>query len=78
MNIVLKDQTKCEIFHVIFQNIKLFTEHVNIFFKTDGIHIQTMDSSHISIFEMNTSILFPAKTEVSIVAIVFVVSPNIL
>lgn len=53
MDIKITDLVKCEIIHVIFQNIKLFNDNVNIFFKEDEVYIQTMDSAHISIFEMN-------------------------
>jgi len=53
MNVSIKDNSKCETFQVIFQNIRLFSENINIMFKTDCMAIQTMDSSHISIFELN-------------------------
>lgn len=53
MNVQINDNTKCETFQVIFQNIRLFSENVNIMFKTDCMAIQTMDSSHVSILELN-------------------------
>jgi proliferating cell nuclear antigen PCNA len=36
-----------------FQNIRLFSENININFKIDAMSIQTMDSSHVSILELN-------------------------
>jgi proliferating cell nuclear antigen len=53
MNIQINDNSKCEVFHVIFQNIRLFSENININFKIDAMSIQTMDSSHVSILELN-------------------------
>ena len=53
MDIKINDQSKCEVFHIIFQNMKLYSESVNVMFKTDRVFIQTMDASHISIFELN-------------------------
>ena len=53
MNIKINSTVKCEAFHIIFQNMKLYSECVNVLFQTDRMFIQTMDTSHISIFEMN-------------------------
>jgi len=53
MNIELKDSAKCEIFSMIFQHMKLFSETINIHFKTDGLSVQTMDNSHVSIIEVS-------------------------
>jgi proliferating cell nuclear antigen len=53
MNISITQATKCEVFSQVFQHIKLFTEHINISFRENGLYIQTMDGSHVSIFELN-------------------------
>lgn len=53
MDIQINDNSKCETFQVLFQNIRLFSENVNINFKSDAMSIQTMDSSHVSILELN-------------------------
>jgi proliferating cell nuclear antigen len=52
MNIEIKDNTKCEVFSTIFQHMKLFSETINIHFKTDSLSVQTMDNSHVSIIEL--------------------------
>jgi proliferating cell nuclear antigen PCNA len=53
MNIVINNPQKAECFATIFQHIKVFTEHINIFFEKDQLYIQAMDSSRVSIFEVN-------------------------
>jgi DNA polymerase III sliding clamp (beta) subunit (PCNA family) len=53
MNIVLKNSHKADSFTSLFQNIKLFTDHVNILFEKDRVYVQSMDSSRVSIFEIN-------------------------
>ena len=53
MKIVLNNPVKSDLFALIFQHIKTFTEYINISFQKKGLYIQSMDSSHISIFEVN-------------------------
>lgn len=53
MNIVIKNQQKAECFACIFQHIKMFTEHINIYFEKEQLYIQAMDKSRVSIFELN-------------------------
>jgi proliferating cell nuclear antigen PCNA len=53
MNIQITEPVKCDIFSQVFQHIKLFTEHINITFREEGLYIQTMDNSHVSVFELN-------------------------
>jgi hypothetical protein len=53
MKIVLINPVKSDLFALIFQHIKTFTEYINISFQKKGMYIQSMDSSHISIFEVN-------------------------
>jgi proliferating cell nuclear antigen len=52
MNIYITQIQKADIFTGLFQHIKAFTEQVNIMFEKDRMYIQTMDSSHVSIIEM--------------------------
>ena len=52
MNIIIDNLTKCECFTTIFQHIKNFTDSINISFKPDGLYVQTMDNSHVSIVEL--------------------------
>ena len=52
MDIKITTQVKAELFSSIFQNIKMFTEHISILCKPDGIYVQTMDSSRVSIIEL--------------------------
>jgi proliferating cell nuclear antigen PCNA len=53
MNIVIKNQQRGECFASIFQHIKTFTEHVNIYFEKEQLYIQAMDTSRVSIFELH-------------------------
>lgn len=43
---------KSEVFASIFQNIKNFSDHINIEFNQEGLYLQTMDTSHVSIVEL--------------------------
>ena len=53
MNVELHTPAKAETFAALFQHIKLFTEHINILFQIDKMFVQGMDSSRVSIFEIN-------------------------
>jgi proliferating cell nuclear antigen len=55
MEFTISDVKKSEYFQIIFQNIKLFTDIYNIEFKNDGLFVQGMDNSHVTIFEINLS-----------------------
>ena len=50
MKIVLSN--KADIFASIFQNVKNFTDHINIDFNSERMYFQTMDTSHVSIVEL--------------------------
>jgi proliferating cell nuclear antigen PCNA len=52
MNISLKSSDKADKFAYIFQHVKLFTEQINIMFEDERVYIQAMDSSRVSIFEI--------------------------
>lgn len=53
MEISIQNPHRCEIFTTLFQHMKLFSEHININFHEDRIFIQGMDSSHVSVYEIN-------------------------
>jgi proliferating cell nuclear antigen PCNA len=53
MNVVIKNRENARIFSAMFQNIRLFCEHINLMFSADRLYAQGMDSSHISIFEFS-------------------------
>jgi proliferating cell nuclear antigen len=50
LEIELSNQAKLECFTHIFQNLKTFTELINVQFTETGMSIQGLDSSHVSIF----------------------------
>jgi len=52
MNLTISNPVKADHFTAIFQHLKLFTDPINIRFETTGIYIQTMDTTHVSIFEL--------------------------
>jgi proliferating cell nuclear antigen len=55
MNIVINNSQKADCFASLFQHIKLFSEHVNVMFEKERIYIQSMDTSRVSIFEIELS-----------------------
>lgn len=52
MEITIQTLTKADVFSSIFQNIKTFTDSINVLFEKTGIFLQTMDNSRISILEI--------------------------
>jgi len=53
MNVTISNPIKADIFTAIFQNIKLFTNNINVTFNADNMYIQSMDSGHVSVLEIN-------------------------
>ena len=53
MNIEIHDKTKAESFCYIFQHAKVFADNINITFNDTKLYVQSMDSSHIVIFEIH-------------------------
>lgn len=53
MEIIISDNDKAEQFINIFQNIKLLSDSFSVEFREDCFYVQGMDSSHVSIFEIN-------------------------
>jgi proliferating cell nuclear antigen len=52
MEIYIQNPQRADAFVALFQNIKQFTEPINIFFEEGRMFIQTMDSAHVSILEI--------------------------
>jgi DNA polymerase III sliding clamp (beta) subunit (PCNA family) len=52
ITIEIMNATKVLQFKQIFQNIKLFCKDMNLYINTDSLYIQTLDSSHSSVFEL--------------------------
>lgn len=52
MIVTIKNNNKCETFVNIFQHLKLFSQNVNLTFSEEKLFMQGMDSSHVSIFEL--------------------------
>jgi proliferating cell nuclear antigen len=52
MNIVIENVQKAETFCMIFQYVKVFSDHINIMFEPDRLYIQSMDSARVSVFEI--------------------------
>ena len=52
MNIFIENTQKAEIFSIIFQHMKVFSEHINILFEPERLYIQSMDSARVMIFEI--------------------------
>jgi len=55
MNIVIHNSQKADMFASLFQHIKLFSEHVNILFEKERMYLQSMDTSRVSVFEIELS-----------------------
>jgi proliferating cell nuclear antigen len=53
MNLSITNAKKAECFTGLFQNIKIFTEAINIIFKKEKMYIQAMDNAHVSILEVD-------------------------
>tara|TARA_B110000483_G_C18205652_1_gene547472 strand:+ start:2761 stop:3534 length:774 start_codon:yes stop_codon:yes gene_type:complete len=51
MKLTLNTKDKIMKFNVLFQNLKAFTEYINLYVSKDGIYIQGMDPSQCSCFE---------------------------
>jgi|Transcript_23211 hypothetical protein len=52
MDISINNITKVGIFATLFQNMKLFTDQINIDCNEERMYIQTMDNCKISILEI--------------------------
>lgn len=52
MKLTITNLVNAEKFTHIFQHLKNFTDNINIDFLQDGIYIQGMDNSHVSLYEI--------------------------
>ena len=53
LNVTIRNSIKAELFTIMFQHMRVFSEHINIIFEKERMFIQSMDSSRISIFEIS-------------------------
>lgn len=53
MNIIINEKKKKELFISIFQLLKSSGTNINATFTSNNMHIQGMDKSHISLFDLN-------------------------
>jgi proliferating cell nuclear antigen PCNA len=53
LNVTIQNPSKAELFTIMFQHMRVFSEHINIIFEKERMFIQSMDSSRISIFEIS-------------------------
>ncbi len=52
MNIEIKNPARAELFAMLFQHIKTFSDHINIMFEPSQLYVQCMDNSRVSIMEL--------------------------
>jgi proliferating cell nuclear antigen PCNA len=53
MNLTINNPAKLEAFSAIFQNMKLFSDNVNISLEETGLFLQAMDSGRVSVVELS-------------------------
>lgn len=53
MNLTINNPAKLEAFSAIFQNMKLFSDNVNISLESTGLFLQAMDSGRVSVVELS-------------------------
>ena len=51
MNIKIDNPSKADTFSAVFQNMKSFTDNVNIIFDDEKMFVQAIDAGHVSILE---------------------------
>lgn len=52
MEIIIRDSQKAAAFSMLFQNVKVFTELINISFDDSQMFIQAMDAANVTVFEV--------------------------
>ena len=65
MLLKISNPVRAEMFNTIFQNIKLFTDNINITFTPDQIDIQCIDAAHVAILEVHIGSTWFDKYELS-------------
>ena len=78
MDVKINNLLKADTFTSLFQHIKLFTEHVNVTFTDDKMYLQTMDSSRVSIVEMNLPKLWFDEYEMKDCSVTMGIQANVL
>ena len=78
MDVKINNLLKADTFTSLFQHIKLFTEHVNITFTDDKMYLQTMDSSRVSIVEINLPKLWFDEYEMKDCSVTMGIQANVL
>ena len=53
MNIVIEDLTKAEVFAGIFQHMRAFADNITLYFETNRLYMQAMNSSRVSIVDLS-------------------------
>jgi proliferating cell nuclear antigen PCNA len=53
MKVQISNLAKAETFSTIFQNMKLFSENINLVFTDDKMFVQAIDSGRVSVLELN-------------------------
>jgi proliferating cell nuclear antigen len=53
MKFIISDKNKFQVFSTLFRHLPTFTETINLHVTDEGIYAQGMDSSQISLFEIN-------------------------
>lgn len=52
MNFTIEDIPKAETFTLLFKDIKNITNDINLMFEKERLYVQSMDSSHVMLFEI--------------------------
>jgi proliferating cell nuclear antigen PCNA len=52
MKLEINDKRKSDSFINIFNNLKCFTDKINLIFTEDKLHVQGMDTSHVCVYEL--------------------------
>ena len=78
MDVKINNLLNADTFTSLFQHIKLFTEHVNITFTDDKMYLQTMDSSRVSIVEINLPKLWFDEYEMKDCSVTMGIQANVL
>lgn len=65
MLLQISNPVRAEMFNIIFQNIKLFTDNINITFTAGQIDIQCIDPAHVAVLEVHIGSTWFDKYELS-------------
>jgi proliferating cell nuclear antigen len=82
MILTLENHNKLEQFVYLFQLLKVWDSHLNLYFKEEGLFIQAMDKSHVCLAEINiqntwfTSYNINGETKLSVSSIHFSIMMN--